>query len=194
MNHIKSNGGDAMAIQCDISKQASIEAAVRQVLDTYGTIDILVNSAGLSKMASITDATEADWDYVNNVTLKGTWLMIKGVAPTMKANKSGKIINIASISGCVAFVDQSICAAKGGVVNMTRELGVELVPFGINVNAIRPSVVDTPPFIDITLRWRVNSFRTALTAIPLADLYRMTLPAPPSFWPLMMPALSAVTF
>lgn len=83
VNHIKSNGGDAMAIQCDISKQASIEAAVRQVLDTYGTIDILVNSAGLSKMASITDATEADWDYVNNVTLKGTWLMIKGVAPTM---------------------------------------------------------------------------------------------------------------
>ena len=72
VNHIKSNGGDAMAIQCDISKQASIEAAVRQVLDTYGTIDILVNSAGLSKMASITDATEADWDYVNNVTLKGT--------------------------------------------------------------------------------------------------------------------------
>ena len=108
VNHIKSNGGDAMAIQCDISKQASIEAAVRQALDTYGTIDILVNSAGLSKMASITDATEADWDYVNNVTLKGTWLMIKGVAPTMKANKSGKIINIASISGCVAFVDQSI--------------------------------------------------------------------------------------
>lgn len=74
VNHIKSNGGDAMAIQCDISKQASIEAAVRQVLDTYGTIDILVNSAGLSKMASITDATEADWDYVNNVTLKGTWI------------------------------------------------------------------------------------------------------------------------
>ena len=150
VNHIKSNGGDAMAIQCDISKQASIEAAVRQALDTYGTIDILVNSAGLSKMASITDATEADWDYVNNVTLKGTWLMIKGVAPTMKANKSGKIINIASISGCVAFVDQSIyCAAKGGVVNMTRELGVELAPFGINVNAICPSVVDTPLFIDI---------------------------------------------
>ena len=93
---------------------------------------------------------KADWDYVNNVTLKGTWLMIKGVAPTMKANKSGKIINIASISGCVAFVDQSIyCAAKGGVVNMTRELGVELAPFGINVNAICPSVVDTPLFIDI---------------------------------------------
>ena len=62
----------------------------------------------------------------------------------------GKIINIASISGCVAFVDQSIyCAAKGGVVNMTRELGVELAPFGINVNAICPSVVDTPLFIDI---------------------------------------------
>ena len=65
-------------------------------------------------------------------------------------NGSGKIINIASISGCVAFVDQSIyCAAKGGVVNMTRELGVELAPFGINVNAICPSVVDTPLFIDI---------------------------------------------
>lgn len=150
VEYIKAHGGEAMAVQCDISKLANIEAAVQTVLDTYGTVDILVNSAGLSKMASITDATEADWDFVNNVTLKGTWMMIKGVAPTMKANKYGKIINIASISGCVAFVDQSIyCAAKGGVVNMTRELGVELAPFGINVNAICPSVVDTPLFIDI---------------------------------------------
>lgn len=148
--HIKAEGGEAIAVQCDISKLGSIEAAVKEVLTTYGTIDILVNSAGLSKMASITDATEADWDYVNNVTLKGTWMMIKSVVPTMKANQNGKIINIASISGCVAFVDQSIyCAAKGGVVNMTRELGVELAPFGINVNAICPSVVDTPLFIDI---------------------------------------------
>ena len=148
--HIKDNGGEAIAVRCDISKLESIESAVKEILNVYGTIDILVNSAGLSKMASITDATEADWDYVNNVTLKGTWMMIKSVAPTMKANEKGKIINIASISGCVAFVDQSIyCAAKGGVVNMTRELGVELAPFGINVNAICPSVVDTPLFIDI---------------------------------------------
>ena len=147
---IKKNGGEAMAVRCDISKMDSIDAAVKEVLKEYGTIDILVNSAGLSKMASITDATEQDWDYVNNVTLKGTWMMIKGVAPTMKANQYGKIINIASISGCVAFVDQSIyCAAKGGVVNMTRELGVELAPFKINVNAICPSVVDTPLFVDI---------------------------------------------
>lgn len=148
--HIRSEGGEASAIRCDISKLDSIEAAVQEVLRLHGTIDILVNSAGLSKMASITEATEADWDYVHNVTLKGTWMMIKSVAPTMIQNRSGKIINIASISGCVAFVNQSIyCAAKGGVVNMTRELGVELAKYGINVNAINPSVVDTPLFLDI---------------------------------------------
>ncbi len=148
--HIKAEGGEEIAVRCDIYKLDSIEAAVQEVLKTYETIDILVNSAGLSKMAAITEATEADWDYVHNVTLKGTWMMIKTVASTMIKHKYGKIINIASISGCVAFVNQSICcAAKGGVVNMTRELGVELAKYGINVNAITPSVVDPPLFPDI---------------------------------------------
>ena len=147
---IQAAGGEAFAVQCDISKMDSIQAGVAQVLEKYGTIDILVNSAGLSKMTNIVDATEADYHYVMDVTLKGTWMMCKAVAPTMIANKYGKIINIASISGMVAFVDQSIyCAAKGGVVNMTRELGVELAKYNINVNAICPSVVDTPLFIDI---------------------------------------------
>ena len=144
VNHIKSNGGDAMAIQCDISKQASIEAAVRQVLDTYGTIDILVNSAGLSKMASITDATEADWDYVNNVTLKGTWLMIKGVAPTMKANKSGKIINIASMLSFQGGIRvPSYTASKSGVMGVTRLMANEWAKHNINVNAIAPGYMAT---------------------------------------------------
>ena len=144
VNHIKSNGGDAMAIQCDISKQASIEAAVRQVLDTYGTIDILVNSAGLSKMASITDATEADWDYVNNVTLKGTWLMIKGVAPTMKANKSGKIINIASMLSFQGGIRvPSYTASKSAVMGVTRLLANEWAKHGINVNALAPGYMAT---------------------------------------------------
>ena len=169
--HIKDNGGEAIAVRCDISKLESIESAVKEILNVYGTIDILVNSAGLSKMASITDATEADWDYVNNVTLKGTWMMIKSVAPTMKANEKGKIINIASISGCVAFVDQSIyCAAKGGVVNMTRELGVELAPFGINVNAICPSVVDTPLFIDINSPWEGKFLQECIEGHPIGRI------------------------
>ena len=133
-----------MAIQCDISKQASIEAAVRQVLDTYGTIDILVNSAGLSKMASITDATEADWDYVNNVTLKGTWLMIKGVAPTMKANKSGKIINIASMLSFQGGIRvPSYTASKSGVMGVTRLMANEWAKHNINVNAIAPGYMAT---------------------------------------------------
>lgn len=147
---INSSGGEATALQCDIKEMNNIERAVQAVLDKYGTIDILVNSAGLSKMMPITEATEDDYNYVMDVTLKGTWMMCKCVAPTMIKNRYGKIINIASISGCVAFVDQSIyCSAKGGVVNLTRELGVELAKYNINVNAINPSVVDTPLFLDI---------------------------------------------
>lgn len=137
---IKDEKGEASYILCDVSKIDSVNAAVAKVVDLYGTVDILVNSAGLSKMTPIVDATEADWSYVMDVTLKGTWLMCKAVAPTMIKNRYGKIINIASISGVVAFVDQSIyCAAKGGVVNLTRELGVELAKYNINVNAICPA-------------------------------------------------------
>ena len=143
-------GVKAKAYQCNVADADAVAAVVKEIVKDFGGIQILVNNAGITKDKLVPMMKAADFDAVIDTNLKGAFYMTKGVYPLFLKQKGGKIINIASISGCVAFVDQSIyCAAKGGVVNMTRELGVELAPFGINVNAICPSVVDTPLFIDI---------------------------------------------
>ena len=143
-------GVKAKAYQCNVADADAVAAVIKEIVKDFGGIQILVNNAGITKDKLVPMMKAADFDAVIDTNLKGAFYMTKGVYPLFLKQKGGKIINIASISGCVAFVDQSIyCAAKGGVVNMTRELGVELAPFGINVNAICPSVVDTPLFIDI---------------------------------------------
>lgn len=146
---IKNDGGEAIFIKTDLTKKENIKNMVRDTLDKYRTIDILVNNACLTVAKPITEATEDDWNVVHDIGLRGTWLVTQAVVPTMMKNKSGKIVNIGSLAGIRAFANQSIyCAIKGGVVNMTRELAIELAPYGINVNVINPGVIDTPLFID----------------------------------------------
>ncbi|MCL5069919.1 MAG: 3-oxoacyl-ACP reductase FabG [Actinobacteria bacterium] len=139
------NGGVSIFIKADLAKPADIDKLEQKVLDEYGTIDILVNNAGVAVKKPITECTLEDWDFVHNLDMRGLWYLTRAVTKTMIKKRSGKIINIASITGVVGYVDQSIyAAAKGGVVNLTRELGIELAPHGINVNAICPGITDTP--------------------------------------------------
>ena len=146
---IKKDGGEAIFIKTDLTKKENIKNMVKDTLDKYRTIDILVNNACLTVAKPITEATEDDWNVVHDMGLKGTWLVTQAIVPTMMKNKSGKIVNIGSLAGIRAFANQSIyCAIKGGVVNMTRELAIELAPYGINVNVINPGVIDTPLFVD----------------------------------------------
>jgi len=146
---IKKDGGEAIFIKTDLTKKENIKNMVKDTLDKYRTIDILVNNACLTVAKPITEATEDDWNVVHDIGLRGTWLVTQAVVPTMMKNKSGKIVNIGSLAGIRAFANQSIyCAIKGGVVNMTRELAIELAPYGINVNVINPGVIDTPLFVD----------------------------------------------
>ena len=139
------NGGASIFVKADLSKSADIDKLEQKVLDEYGTIDILVNNAGVAVKKPIIECTLEDWDYVHNLDMRGLWYLTRAAVKTMIKKRSGKIINIASITGVVGYVDQSIyAAAKGGVVNLTRQLGIELAPHGINVNAICPGITDTP--------------------------------------------------
>jgi len=143
-NEITQMGSKCLVIKADISIPKEIDILVEKTLAEYGTIDVLVNNAAASIIKPLIECTLEDWDNVHNTNLRGLWYLTKTVAENMIEKKSGKIINIASVTGVVGFPDQSIyAAAKGGVVNMTRELGIELAPYGINVNAICPGATDT---------------------------------------------------
>jgi NAD(P)-dependent dehydrogenase (short-subunit alcohol dehydrogenase family) len=131
--------------QVDVAKISDIDKMVASTIDNFGRIDILVNNAGVYITSPILEVTEADWDTMLDVMLKGTFFCTQHVLPYMLKQGKGKIINIASTFGQVGFVNASAyCAAKGGVINLTRQLALELAPSKINVNAIGPATTATP--------------------------------------------------
>lgn len=136
--------GESLCVQCDVSKKEDVERLVAETLEKFGTVDILVNNAGIVRQKPLTETTEEDWDAVLDVNLKGVFLFCKAVAPHMIKQKSGKIVSIASIAGEIGFPNTSAyCASKGGIVNLTRELALELAPHNITVNAVAPGVIET---------------------------------------------------
>ena len=143
---IKKLGRKALAVKTDVSKAAEVSQLIENTITTFGKIDILVNNAGVREEPAkpMQDITEEEWDIIHGTNLKGIFLCIKYAIPHMIKQKRGKIINIASIFGQVAFPGYaSYCAAKGGVINLTRTLALELAPHKINVNAIGPGVIET---------------------------------------------------
>lgn len=147
---IKRAGGKAMASKTDVSKADQIDAMVKLAVDTFGGLDILVNNAGVVEMADIAHTTEEIWQKTIDVDLKGVFLGIKAALPELEKRGKGKIISTASIAGLVGFNGiPAYCAAKGGVVNLTRGLAVDLAAKKINVNAIAPGVIKTNMTSDI---------------------------------------------
>jgi NAD(P)-dependent dehydrogenase (short-subunit alcohol dehydrogenase family) len=150
VEEILNKGGDAVFIQCDVTSSKQVDDMVRDVINKFGKVDVLVNNAGGVKVAknpavSITDVTEEDWDAIINLNLKSVFLCCKAVTPHMKERKYGKIINVSSLGaicpggpGATAYH-----AAKAGVIGLTLDLAFELAPYNINVNSILPGPVVT---------------------------------------------------
>ncbi len=141
---IRGLGREALSAGIDVADRSSVEVAIKYALEKFGNIDILVNNAGVIKQAPILELTEEDWDLVVGVNLKGVFLCSRAVIPHMVERKSGRIINIASISGKNGFPGQAAYgSSKFGVVGLTQVMARELAQYGITVNAICPGIIYT---------------------------------------------------
>jgi len=143
-------GGRAYGRLCDALDQSQVQTVVADIAKEFGRIDVLVNAVGGSTIiarpaAKVDELTLDEWQRLINFNLNGTFLFLQAVVPLMKAQRSGKIVNLASIAGRGLSASSSVayCAAKGGIIAMTRKLAVELGEFNINVNAIAPSLTLT---------------------------------------------------
>ena len=132
-------GVKAMAFEADVVNEDQTIAMAKAAMDAFGSIDILINSAGINIRGAIDELTLEDFQKVMDINVTGTWLCCRAVTPFMKAAKSGSIINLSSTLGVVGLANRTpYTSSKGAVVQMTRALGLEFAPFNINVNAICP--------------------------------------------------------
>jgi len=131
--------------QVDVTRISDIDKMVASTIDNHDRIDILVNTAGINIASPVLEVTEANWDALLDVLLKATFFCTQRVLPHMLKQGKGKVINFASTWGQTGAIgNAAYCAAKGGVINLTRQLALELAPSKINVNAIGPGPTDTP--------------------------------------------------
>jgi len=141
---IEADGGRAIAIIGNVTQSADCEAMVKLALDTYGHLDIMVNNAGVTRDNLLMRMSEADWDLVMDINLKGTFLCTKACLKTMMKQRSGKIINIASVIGLMGNPGQAnYAASKGGVISFTKSMAKELGSRNIRVNAIAPGFIES---------------------------------------------------
>jgi NAD(P)-dependent dehydrogenase (short-subunit alcohol dehydrogenase family) len=142
---IRDQGGDAFFVTCDVSQRADVDRLVQTAVERYQHIDIVVNNAGVNHSANFMDITDADWDWVMGVDLKGTFMLSQAAARVMIAQgRPGVIINVSSVMAVLALADQvPYCAAKGAVNQMTKAMALALIDKGIRVNAVGPGPVMT---------------------------------------------------
>jgi NAD(P)-dependent dehydrogenase (short-subunit alcohol dehydrogenase family) len=135
----KSYAVKAIGFAADVTKAVEVESMAARAHELFGSIDVLINSAGINIRGAIDELSLEQFQQVMDINVTGTWLCSKAVTPYMKAANSGSIINLASTLGLVGLANRTpYTASKGAVVQMTRALGLELAPFNINVNAICP--------------------------------------------------------
>lgn len=143
-NTIESTGGSASIYQCNVSDFQACEEMIKNLVKEFGHIDILVNNAGITKDNLIMKMKEEDFDAVLNINLKGTFNTIRHLSRQMLKQRSGKIINISSVSGILGNAGQAnYAASKAGVIGLTKTMARELASRGITVNAVAPGFVDT---------------------------------------------------
>ncbi|MGN0373383.1 MAG: 3-oxoacyl-[acyl-carrier-protein] reductase [Enterocloster sp.] len=144
VKEIEAAGGKAEAVQCNVSQFESCGNMMADIISRYGKLDILVNNAGITRDNLLMKMSEEDFDSVIETNLKGVFNCIKHVARPMIKQKSGRIINISSVSGVMGNAGQAnYCAAKAGVIGITKSAARELATRGITVNAVAPGFIKT---------------------------------------------------
>jgi glucose 1-dehydrogenase len=167
---IEAAGGKAIIVQADVAKIADTQKLIDEAYSQLGRCDILINNAGIEKKAAFWDVTEADYDTVLNINLKGVFFLTQAFVRKLRDTRAtGRIINISSIHEDMVFPNfASYCAAKGGVRMLMRDLAVELGPLGITVNNIAPGAIATP--INKSLLEDKPKLNALLANIPLGRL------------------------
>lgn len=141
---LRESGCQAIAVRADVGNRQQVDAMMLVIRQAYGPVDILVNNAGFGQQCLFTDISEADWDRMFDVHVKGAFHCCQAVLPDMIRRQSGKIINISSIWGLVgASCEVHYSAAKAAVIGLTKALAKELGPSKIQVNCVAPGVIDT---------------------------------------------------
>lgn len=144
VEEINNNGGESIAIQCDVTSKKDVINMVQDVVNKYSYIDILVNSAGIDIKGKIEEITEEVWDNILTLNLKGTFLTTQAIVKEMKKRQYGRIINISSIAGKTGEPFSSpYCSSKFGVIGFTQAIALELGKDNITVNAVCPGPVET---------------------------------------------------
>lgn len=142
---ITQNGGNAVAIQADVSKRNEAQRLFEEAKNVFGAIDVLVNNAGIAQIKLFTDITDEDYDRMFDCNVRSVFNCCQCALPDMIHRKSGRIINISSMWGVTgASCEVHYSASKAAVIGMTKALARELAPSGITVNAIAPGVINTP--------------------------------------------------
>lgn len=148
---VEAVGSTALALGCNVAESAEVDACVKRVVETFGTVDVLVNNAGITKDGLLMRMSDADWDAVLNVNLKGTFLFTRAVARPMMRNKAadgtplgGAIINLASVVGIMGNAGQAnYTASKGGVIALTKTTAKELGSRNVRCNAVAPGFIQS---------------------------------------------------
>jgi 3-oxoacyl-[acyl-carrier protein] reductase len=141
---ITAEGGRALAVDCDVSSRASVEAAVNAVVAESGRIDVLVNNAGITRDNLLFKLSDEDWATVLNVNLTSVFLMCRAAQQHMVAARYGRIVNLSSRSALGNRGQANYSAAKAGIQGLTATLAIELGPFNVTVNAVAPGYIATP--------------------------------------------------
>lgn len=161
---IRQMGTDALAARADVSDYKAMQRFAGQIREQVGQIDYLVNNAGIVRDVSMLMMTEQDWDEVVNINLKGVFCCTKAVLFAMMKKKSGRILNITSISGLIGQKGQvNYASSKSGIIGFTKSLARELAPIGMTVNAVAAGFIDT----DMTGKMSEKRRASVLENIPL---------------------------
>jgi 3-oxoacyl-[acyl-carrier protein] reductase len=165
---VTAGGGKALAVAADVADHRQVAAMVDEVLAAFGGVHVLVNNAGILRRGTLDEHPVADRDRVIQVNLGGTFNCIQAVAPVMRAQRRGAIVNVSSIAGQVGDLTAapSYGASKGGVNALTKSMARELAPWGIRVNAVAPHAIAT----ELSAEWSPQRRREIERSIPLGRL------------------------